>query len=226
MKWLVVLLATTALPLGWMRQARADFIIYSNFGPDQTYGAGYYSVSGGGGPGSEGPPDGYGHAIAESFAPTVNALFQSVALPLGYVGNAGTTNAFTIALMSDAGGHPGSILESFAVSDVPLYPDSAIETLVSTAHTPLFAGTTYWIAAIPVAANTAGGWFINSTGAIGVSDTGNDGLTWSAHSDPSAAFQVLGVQAVPEPSSLALLGVGGALLTGWQRRRKRGQAPA
>jgi hypothetical protein len=65
--------------IGETGQARAD-IIYSNFGPGQSYSPGGYSVTGGV-LGGSGPPTGFGFAIAESFAPWVNFLFSSVKLP-------------------------------------------------------------------------------------------------------------------------------------------------
>jgi hypothetical protein len=197
--------------------AKADFIIYSNFGPGQTYEPGFYSVSGGGGGNF---PNGF--ALAESFHPTVNSLFSSVALPLTLVPgfNGGNTNAFTVSLMSDAGGHPGTTLESFSITGVPLYPNSAIEKFTSKINTLLNAGTTYWIAVFPGAADTFGGWSIKSTGATGISKTGNDGVTWSAYTDTSAAFEVDGLKIVPEPASLTMLGIGTLSLLGFAWKRK------
>jgi hypothetical protein len=219
-QWIGVLLALLVLTVGATGPARADFI-YSNFGPGQTYIPGYYSVSGGASH-PDGPPVGYGAAIAEPFIPAGNFVFRSVKLPLGWISG---TNAFTVALMSNDGGHPGSILESFSIMNVPLYTRPAIETFVSRTNTSLDVGTTYWVAAIPVVRDTAGGWFMNSTGAIGLTRTGNDGLTWTTFAIPSAAFEVDGLPVVlpvvPEPSSLALFGVGTAALAGWRLRRAR-----
>jgi hypothetical protein len=150
---------------------------------------------------------GFGFAIAESFTPTSNFLFTSVELPMGIISG---PNSFTVSLMSDTGGHPGTALESFALTGVPFYTNPAIEQFTSSIHTQLNEGTTYWIAAIPNERDTAGGWFINSTGATGVSKTGNDGVTWSAFADTaSAAFEVDGTLLTPEPSTLTVATVVG-----------------
>jgi hypothetical protein len=219
MKPLAVLLATVTLIFASTRPAVADFVVYSDFGPGQTYGTGYYSISGGGS--DPGPVPGYGFALAQSFVPTSNFLFTSVELALTDIVG---TNAITVSLMSDAGGHPGTILESFSVTGLTRYPGSVLETLVSTTNTPLNAGTTYWIAAMPVSLDTAAGWMINSTGATGRSRTVNDYVTWVALAEDSAAFEVTGVQvtSVPEPSSLTLLSIGAAALAAWRWGRRPG----
>jgi hypothetical protein len=106
-------LAALAAALSLAVPARAG-VVYSNFGTGQTaYSQGYYGFNGGGdGSGNLSPGD-YGFAVAESFTPTGNYRFSSVELALAYLFG---TNAFTVSLMSDAGGHPGTVLESFSVS--------------------------------------------------------------------------------------------------------------
>jgi hypothetical protein len=123
MKRHVLLFVAATAVSGWFCQAKADRTIFSNFGPGQSYLPDYYSVSGGGG--GPRPPTGYGFAIAESFVPTANFSFTSVTLPMGITPDNGVdlppgANAFTISLMSDQVGHPGSMLEIFSVTNVPL----------------------------------------------------------------------------------------------------------
>jgi hypothetical protein len=200
-----LLLALAAL--FWLpEKARADFVIYSNFGPGQTYSAGGYSVSGLGM--TVLPPKGFGAAIASSFTPTRNFLFDSVELPLVWFSG---TNSFIVALMSDAGGRPGTILESFAADGLPPFANPAIDSFISTTHAPLNAGTTYWIVAMPVAGDTAGFWLANTTGATGYSRTANDSLTWQPQLAASPAFEVDGMP-VPAPPSLVLAALGAILL--------------
>src|SRR5262249_54827602 len=153
-------------------------------------------------------PTGYGLAIAASFTPTVNVLFGSVELPLVYYWG---PNTFTVNLMSDAGGHPGAILERFSLTDAPPLTSPAIESFVSTTRTPLKAGTTYWIAAMPGDRTTAGFWLANTTDATGYSRTANDSLTWQPQPGASPAFEVDGMP-VPAPPSLVLAALGVALL--------------
>jgi hypothetical protein len=209
----IALLAAVAVLCGSAGAARAD-MIYSNFGPGQTYSLTGYSVSGGVS-GSPGPPNGFGFAIAESFTPSGDFLFGSAELPLVYLSG---PNDFTVALMTDAGGQPGTILESFSLTDAPPYSSPGVSTFVSTTNTPLDAGTTYWIVAIPGDRNTAGYWLANSTGPTGFMRTGNDGVTWSTDPQASPALEVDGtpVAPVPEPPSFALLGVGLAALAAWR----------
>src|SRR4051812_32159487 len=98
-----IALAAVIVLVGMTETARAGYIIYSDFGPGQAYDKStYYSVSGGGGGSFP-----FGFALAESFTPTYNFLFDSVELPLG-LAIPGTTNSFTVSLMSDTGGHPGT----------------------------------------------------------------------------------------------------------------------
>jgi len=214
----VFIFAGVALLLGHAREVKADSIIYSNLGPGETHDQhDYYSVSGGG----QDFVNGFGAALAESFTPTSNFVFSSMELALGLVpGGLPITNAFTVKLMSDDAGHPGSTLEAFSITGLPVYPSSGIEQFTSTIHTPLSEGTTYWVAAFPVAGDSYGGWYLNATGAAGISKIGNDGVTWTAYTDPSAAFEVDG-QAVPEPATLTLVGIGTLGLLGYARRRRK-----
>ena len=202
----ILLLVSLLIMCASTGTANAGFVVYSNFGPGQTYGTGYYSVAGGVS-GDIGPPTGFGFAVAEAFTPTENSLFASVKLPLTYFEG---VNRFTIALMSDTSGTPGSILESFQITGVPLFAASSVVIGTSVINTPLDARTTYWIAVIPGDRTTAGGWLMNSTGAAGWSRTGNDGVTWAAQTGAAPALEIEGAPriATPEPSSLVLLCIG------------------
>jgi hypothetical protein len=194
-----------------LRTAKAD-IIYSNLGPGQSYQPGGYSISGSGG--TVLPPNGFGSAVAMSFTPTANFTFGSVELPLEYYGGPGT-NSFIVSLMTDAGGHPGIFLESFSANNLPSTSNPALDTFVSVTNTPLNAGTTYWIVAMPVAQDSAAFWLMNPTGAQGYSRTANDSLTWIPQLGDSPGLEVDGTPIVPEPSSLHLMGIGFVGLGAW-----------
>jgi hypothetical protein len=164
-----------------------------------------------------------------SFTPTGNFTFTSVELPLTFSGTG--TNSFIVSLMTDAGGHPGLFLESFSATNLPPGNNPALDTFVSVTNTPLIAGTTYWVVAMPVAQDSEGGWLINNTGAQGYSRTANDSLTWLPQIGDSPALEVDGasVSVVPEPASLQLLVLGFAGLgTGWflsRSRKKESRGP-
>src|SRR5262245_936558 len=108
--------------------SRAD-VIYSNLGSDLSFGSIGYSVSGGVG-GDPGPPTGYGHAVALSFTPAGDFLFGSVELPLVWLEG---PNVFAVYLTSDAGGHPGDVLEAFPLGPAPPFAGPALTTFVSAA---------------------------------------------------------------------------------------------
>jgi glucose/arabinose dehydrogenase len=170
-----------------VRPAQMNSIIFSNFGPGQSFQPGGYSVSGAGM--TVLPPNGFGAAVALSFTPTSNFHFSSVELPLVWFSG---TDSFIVYLMSDAGGSPGTILETFPITGLPSNNTPAVTMFVSTNHTPLEAGTTYWIAAAPVANDTAGFWLMNPTGASGYSRTANDSKTWLPQVGASPAMEVDG----------------------------------
>jgi hypothetical protein len=170
-----LLFASTAAPV------TAGTIVYSNFGPDHAYSArGYNSV----------PVE-----QAESFVATKNLFFDKLELPMTFLFSG--SSSVIVNLMSDAGGHPGTILESFAVSGAPLFPSSAIETLTSTTHTPLKKGTKYWVVVAPAEEDTAVGWMMKSSARI--CRLNQRRCAWSARAPESDRF-ARGCSGVRKPS--------------------------
>ena len=127
------------------------------------------------------PPSDSGLPLAEAFIPASNFLFSSVTLPMGNAPGNGP-NAYTVSLMSDANGHPGAALESFSSYQRPTLHQSRTRAVHFDREHPAQRRTP-WIAVFPQFRDTAGVWFINSTGAIGLSRVWNDGVTWTASSD-------------------------------------------
>jgi hypothetical protein len=200
----------------------APIVVYDNFGPGQTYDTtGAYSVTG-----AAVPRLGQGEE-ALSFTPASTVTLHSLLLPLTYLTG---TNSLLVSLRADAGGQPApTALESFTFTGLPTFFNSAVVEADSTLDPLLQAGLTYWVTVFPGAADTGGGWLLNSTGAVGRSFS-SDGSTWtSTPTNTSPALEVLGdPAAVPEPPTLALLlllGVGVAATAWWQGRRS-GVRPA
>jgi hypothetical protein len=212
----LTLLASVAAP------ARAD-IIFNDFGPGGTYNTSTgYTISG--------PTSNVGTAFTQGNAftitPTSDFLLQQVQLAVGLVSG---PNEVVVTLRADAGGKPGAVLESFTFNgqmgnfgnfNPPLVADSVL-------HPLLEAGMPYWLIAEPGDPSTWAAWNLNSIGATGPRAISQAGGPFSVQTDTLATFEITGtpfVPTVPEPSSLALLSLGGLALAGWRRWRKRATA--
>jgi hypothetical protein len=154
-------------------------------------------------------------AIGQPFVPVADFAFDAVEVALNWLLD---TNAGAVSLMSDLGGRPGSVLESFQFANRPHFSstDTDLALGVSLQHPVLHARTQYWIVA------TAEGdafmvWDLNNTGQLGTAIRINRG-DWSIRPDLfSAAFRVRGNRVenvVPEPASFLLLGTAAVGLIG------------
>ena len=135
----------------------------------------------------------------------------------------GGTNAGDIWLMSDSGGLPGVILESFHFDNLPTFSTSstALVTGASTLHPLLSAGTQYWLVA---SANDDSFLSLNFNN---TNDTGlasrDDALPWGFDPDATAgAIRVSGTPAaVPEPATIVLFATGTLVLACFIHERTR-----
>lgn len=193
--WKLSLAAVVALSFGAM--ADAGYIVYNNINAPVTD---YLPIE----------PLGQ---LAASFSTTAAGKLSDLKLSL-QLDSPATGGSFTIGLYSnDSSTKPGTLLTTIAtVLDSTL--SSSPQTYSFSVNYALAENTRYWIQASGV--NTNAGWnWTNSTTGIGITGEyqflGNTTYGNSGGSYGPLLMQVL-VEPVPEPSSFALLGLGGMAL--------------
>ena len=196
--------------------AHASSIVFSDFGPGDTFDlANSFGVT---------SPAFVKSDVAAKFTPSASFTFDYVRVAASLVFGGGTE--LDIALASDDSGHPGTILESFALT---LTSSPTILTGTSSLHSPLAAGTPYWIVAtVPVNPPEFAGWSDNAIGAKGlVAGRPSSGVWFVNVNATMPAFDVGGttVAAVPEPASWLLVSVGALALRAKRQRRQGQQRP-
>ena len=131
---------------------------------------------------------------------------------------------FTISFYNDNAGAIGSLIQSYSVGNAnPIATGLLIDFVpeysydVTFAPLVLSAGIPYWFA---ISNSTAGlAWGQETTGGAGGHWQYVTGTGWTAQPD-DLAFYLTGTSAVPEPATLALLGIGGIVATLRRRRRR------
>jgi hypothetical protein len=123
---------------------------------------------------------------------------------------------FTLLLREDAGGEPGTALESWSYTQTANGTDIAFPSVQAPV---LLAGETYWLNLKIDAGTGQGIW--NGVDATGLdflyAETGGLNPTWLAPANP---FPVgfARVDTVPEPGRSLMLAAGGAMLAALRRR--------
>ncbi|MBZ5609646.1 MAG: hypothetical protein LAP38_15400 [Acidobacteriia bacterium] len=207
------LVVTLAAAMCLSSRASAD-TVYSNLGSGTTvYNSGTgWSVS-------TVASTGFLLQPAFSFTPSGTFNFTELDIALGFING---TNSVTVDLMSDSGGSPGSVLDSWNVSGLPAFGSCCtLQALLANNTTTLASGTPFWVAVLPGAADTYAVWNLDSTGALGdVFEDQGSGFALFGADATVGAFQVLGdpSTAVPEPRSGMLAVIAAGMLAMFTRR--------
>jgi hypothetical protein len=206
--WTGLAFGIAALPLS----LKADSILFNTFGPGHSSNC----CQGWAEYGSSAPvPD----IVAMAFTPGVTSTLGRIDVAIGW-GN--TSNQYTLALMTNNGGVPGTILESWSVtSSFNDTCSNCFNTVFATQHIVLQAGVQYFLVPFP-SSSFNGSWHQNIQGTLGTIVVSRDGgNTWS----PAIAVPTLGAfdvrSTVPEPSTLVLLASGSLGMLGAARRKLR-----
>ncbi|WP_031499018.1 PEP-CTERM sorting domain-containing protein [Bryobacter aggregatus] len=186
----------------------ASTIVYSNFGPSQSYAALGINV-------------GNGTVFGSGFSPTATGILESISLPLFTRLDTTAVSNLTVGISE---GIPNAIsfLELWTVSASSLSTASITTlTLQSLVHPILASGTLYYLTIFTLGDEVDGtfSWAKNNMGdAKGVTSF-NHGNTFSSPGAASGAFEIqANVDSVPEPSTLLLTASAAGVL--WWRRRR------
>lgn len=187
--------------------------VYTTFGPGQTF-----NMDGGSLVGQNNFPPPPSQGIAAAFTPNETVTLTQIDVGVSAVPAAGGlvvgSHEILMELLSGVGGSPGSLVESWTLTNLPTLGTSfPPESVTAALSVTLFAGTEYWLALLPdLGTNVWNG----ETATVGTLRLTNDGgASWNAPIlTGQPAFDVQGspVRAAPEPSSLLLLGSGLVLL--------------
>jgi len=184
-------------------------ILYDSFGPGDVYDTSSGWTIGGG---SRTETGGFSQAL--QFMPSLSANVSTVEVALFSVQGGSQVIGM---LMTDAGGLPGSVLETF--SFVNVVGDPTIYLAASSAHASLQAGTPYWFAlTAPDLVDDEFGWNRNVNPPFVPNAQRVGSGPWVLDSpDYRGTLRVTGVEA-PEPASWKLVASALAALAFLPRR--------
>jgi hypothetical protein len=177
--------------------------IFSNFGPGDSFDPGGQTLS-------VGSPIGEDDDQGSAFTPSSNLFLTRIELAVGL---ASGPNLLDVWLMSDSGGQPNTIIESFHLVDAmgPFAGSRPLVSADSILHPLLSAGIQYWLIADTPGPDELAAWNFNSIGDIGPNAFQVNSGGWFVGTGLRDAFRVSGSSSIPEPNTLLLVLLGGAM---------------
>ena len=202
-----LMFGSAVLSLAIAATASAD-VLFNNFGAGDSYNTGSgWTIS-------DGSPINTDWDQGDAFTVSGgNYFLDSIEAAIGLV--LGQNRVF-IDIYDDAGGQPGSVLESVTIED-QMGPFGSFNAPIVgnfSGSTLLMDGMTYWA----IASSDSNSWLAwnqNDQGDIGPHASSPDGAPWNVGPNTRGAFRINGT--LPAPGALALLGLAG--LAGTRRRR-------
>jgi len=214
----VKLVAMIAVFLVTSGVARASAIVYSTFGPGDSYSTAVANAVS-----SSGSELHLENIVAEGFTPAATYTLDGIRLTASY--DSGSPNELDVALQADTSGQPSGIpLESWVFTNLPT--SASILSAASGLHPTLAAGIQYWlVASVPGAGSTFDSWFRSDPAVFGMTAGSHNGeATWLVSPGQiQTAFEIDGTpvrtSTVPEPATLTLTALGSIGVVRRYRRR-------
>jgi hypothetical protein len=159
---------------------------------------------------------------AVNFTPAVDSVVTGLEAPVAVAAGPPEIDVF---LLADAGDLPGSVIETYHVTDAPPAAGPIARLPIASVLNPvLYSGTQYWVAVTGGTSSTFALWALTvftgdpiPGGATRVIDQGVD-FGWVRNFGTRNPALVVYGMAIPEPGSRLLLVSGAALL--WYARRR------